>query len=290
MNELEAYLVKEAKAWTPTFKPRPYTPTPVGAFGMTPAIAGITAPAPVYAPTQGSATQEDELQMWREWKKSGYSPAKLEPLHKSMEKIIHSTVHRYRGVDIPPRLIQAEAEKHFIEALKSYDPNKGAKLSTHVMNMQKRVDRFVKSHQNLARVVEGRAQTWGDYQSARSTLHDQLGRDPTARELAERMSTQMKKNITPREAARYMAEDRRDLVQTGLDQNAFVTLPTQDRLVLKMVEEELTPEEKAVYERMFGINGAPLQKPGEIARSLRIHPSKVSRLSASITKKIEAYY
>jgi DNA-directed RNA polymerase specialized sigma subunit len=193
-------------------------------------------------------------------------------------------------VDIPPRLIQAEAEKAFIEALKDYNPNMGAKLSTHVINRQRRVDRFVKSHQNLARVVESRAQTWGDYQGARSLLQDQLGRDPTAKELAELMSTRMKKSVTPREAARYMAEDRRDLVQTGLDQNAFVMMPTQDRLVLKMVEEELTPEERAVYERMFGLNGAPQQKPGEIARSLRIHPSKVSRLSASITKKIEAYY
>jgi DNA-directed RNA polymerase specialized sigma subunit len=285
MNELEAYLLKEAKAWTPTF-----VPTPVGAFGLTAPPPQPQAPAGAYTPTATGPTQEDELEMWRAWKKSGYDPTKLEPLRESMKRIIHDTVHRYRGVDIPPRLIQAEAEKAFIEALKDYNPNMGAKLSTHVINRQRRVDRFVKSHQNLARVVESRAQTWGDYQGARSLLQDQLGRDPTAKELAELMSTRMKKNVTPREAARYMAEDRRDLVQTGLDQNAFVMMPTQDRLVLKMVEEELTPEERAVYERMFGLNGAPQQKPGEIARSLRIHPSKVSRLSASITKKIEAYY
>lgn len=285
-NALEEYLLKEAAPFVPSFKPMP-----IGAFGMTAPSQGPPPPPGVtYVPQMGAASQNDELTMWREWKKSGHRPDKLEPLHASMERILHQTVHRYRGVDIPPRLIQAEAERVFIESLKDYNPNAGAKLSTHVMNRQKRVDRFVKQHQNLARIVESRAQTWGDYQSARQALTDMHGRDPTAKELAERMSTQMKKNVTPREAARYIAEDRRDLVQTGLDQNAFLQAPTQDRLVLKMVEEELTPEEKAVYERMFGLNGQKQQKPGEIARALRIHPSKVSRLSASIGKKIEAYY
>ena len=203
---------------------------------------------------------------------------------KSMSKIIGMTRNKFSGVDIPPSMIEAEAKKHMIEAFNDYNPNMGAKLSTHVMNRQKRVGRFVQKHQNLARVVESRAQNWSEYTTARSELTDQLGRDPTASELGKRMK------VSTREAGRYIAEDRRDLVQTGLDQNAFVSMPTQDRIVLKMVEEELTPEEKAVYERMFGLNGAPRQKPGQIARSLRIHPSKVSRLSASISKKIEAYY
>lgn len=273
MNALEEFLVKDAKF-------RPFRPST--GFGLTPKPA--LAPAQITYDAKGGLSQKDEQQLWLEWKKSGKDPKKLEPLMKSMSKIIGMTRSKFSGVDIPPSMIEAEAKKHMIEAFHDYNPNMGAKLSTHVMNRQKRVGRFVQKHQNLARVVESRAQNWSEYTTARAELTDQLGRDPTASELGKRMK------VSTREAGRYIAEDRRDLVQTGLDQNAFVSMPTQDRIVLKMVEEELTPEEKAVYERMFGLNGAPQQKPGDIARSLRIHPSKVSRLSASISKKIEAYY
>ena len=274
MNALDEYLLKEAKF-------RPFSPTVFSPMGVT---KKPLAPAELKYDSGGGPTQDQELEMWKDWKKSGKDPNKLEPLMQSMNKIVKSTRNKFSGVDIPPQMIEAEAKKHMIEAFNSYDPKKGAKLSTHVYNRQRRVGRFVQKHQNLARVVENRAQQWGTYTSARDQLTQELGRSPNASEIGKRMK------ISTREAGRFIAEDRRDLVQTGLDQNAFVNVPTQDRIVLKMVEEDLTQEEKAVYERMFGFNGAPKQNPGQIAKSLRLHPSKVSRLSASIAKKVEAYY
>ena len=288
MNRLDEYLLKEA-SYSSFNSFKPFNP-------MQPRFMGVKSkPAHTnvdykYTHQTGSVSQKDELQLWKEWKASGYNPSKLEPLQKSMQRIIENTVNKYRGVDIPEALIRAEAEKHFIEALKDYNPNAGAKLSTHVMNRQKRTDRFVKNNQNLARIVESRALVWADYQAAKRQLADELGRDPTSKELSRRMSMRLGKQVTPSEAERFIKEDRADLVQTGLDRNAFTNVPTQDRLVLKLVEEELTPEEKAVYERLFGLNGAPKQTPGQIAKSLKMHPSKVSRISKSITKKVEEYY
>jgi len=100
----------------------------------------------------------------------------------------------------------------------------------------------------------------------------------------------MKRAITPKEAERYMKEDRKDLVQTGLDQNAFEFTPTPDRLVLKMLPAELTKEENVVFARLYGVNGSRRMRPGEIARDLRISNAKVTRLKDKIAKKIEAYY
>jgi DNA-directed RNA polymerase specialized sigma subunit len=290
MNELEAFLLKEAnfRPTMPTFR-----------------VNASTLPKPSFAPigvsyntvTPISSYDKDrELQMWQDWKNSGEDPTKLEPIMSSMRGIIKKTVHTYSAADIDSKFVEAEAEKHFIDGLKSYDPNSGAKLSTHLINRQKRTGRFVKNHQNFARVVENRAANWSEYQESRKFLTEKKGRDPSREELSREMSDRLKSKgvkkwrISAAEAGRYMAEDRRDLVQTGLDQDSFVTMPTQDRLVLKMVEEELTPEEKAVYERLLGLNGAPKQGPGEIARALKIHPSKVSRISTSISKKVEAYY
>lgn len=293
MNSLEEFLLKEAKY-------TPYTPTPtfkVKAFTLpkpqfTP--VGLSAATPTQGPT--GYDRNAEYAMWSDWKNSGEDPQKLEPLMKAMGGIVQRTVSTYSAADIDDNFVKAEAEKKVLEALKDYDPSKGAKLSTHVLNRQKRVGRFVKNHQNFARVVEGRAANWSEYQEARKELQDAKGRDPTREELAVLLSRKLKAKgkkkwkVSAKEAGRYMAEDRRDLVHSGLDQDSFVTMPTHDRLVLKMVEDELTPEERAVYERMFGLNGAPKQGPGEIAKALRIHPSKVSRLSASIAKKVDRYY
>jgi len=292
MNQLEAFLLKEARFrpmnTAPTFKvnaptlPKPVLP-PIGMSYST------SAPSHAYS-------ADKELQMWHEWKDSGEDPAKLDPLMKSMRGIIKKTVNTYAAADIDSKFVEAEAEIHLIDALRDYNPNGTAKLGTHVYNRQKRTGRFVKNHQNFARVVENRASNWADYQASTKYLKEKKGRDPSREELAREMSARLKKKgskkwrISAAEAGRYIAEDRRDLVQTGLDQDSFITMPTQDRLVLKMVEEELTPEEKAVYERLLGLNGAPKQNPGQIAKALSIHPSKVSRISSSISKKVEAYY
>ena len=138
--------------------------------------------------------------------------------------------------------------------------------------------------------MEQRAQKWQDYLTAKNLLTQKLGRPPTAIELAQKMSLQMGRGITPKEAERFMREDRKDLVQTGLDQNAFEFMPTPDRLILKMLPAELTSEENAVFTRLYGINGSRKMRPGEIARDLRISNAKVTRLKDKIAKKIEAYF
>jgi DNA-directed RNA polymerase specialized sigma subunit len=236
------------------------------------------------------ALRQKDLQLWTEWKTSGQKPAKLKPLQDSMQGIVISTVNKYKGVDIARPILKAEANKHLVESFKSYNPNKGAQLHTHAINMMRRVDRFVKDNQNFGRVVEQRAQKWQDYLTAKNLLTQRLGRPPTAIELAQKMSLQMGRGITPKEAERFMREDRKDLVQTGLDQNAFEFMPTPDRLILKMLPAELTSEENAVFTRLYGINGSRKMRPGEIARDLRISNAKVTRLKDKIAGKIEAYF
>lgn len=241
-------------------------------------------------PRDYAAMRRNDMELWQEWKSSGYKPTKLKPLQDSMQGLVISTVNKYRGVDISRPILEAEANKHLVEALQTYDPSRGAQLHTHATHRLKRVDRFVKDNQNFGRIVEQRAQKWQDYLTARTLLEQEFGRAPTAVELSKRMSLNMGRGITPKEAERYMKEDRKDLVNTGLDQNAFEFAPTPDRMILKMVPSELSREENAVFSRLFGVNGSKRMKPGQIAKDLRISNAKVTRLKDKIQLKIEAYY
>ena len=74
-NALEEYLLKEAAPFRPVFTP--FQPKPLGALAPPPQAMSYSAPT-------GRPSQADEVLMWQEWKKSGYRPEKLEPLHASM--------------------------------------------------------------------------------------------------------------------------------------------------------------------------------------------------------------
>jgi len=275
MNEFEAYLFEgiTKKANADTFMLESLTPQVVG---VEPVIV-----------TPDVKKKENEL--WEQWKKSNYNPTYLRPLHDSFKNLLFFHVNKWKSVNIPERLLQAEADKLFIEALKSYDPNKGAALSTHISYMLARIQRFVVTHQNMGRVVEGRAgKVFGELKVAKNLFMEEHGRTPTPQELAEKMSLEYKRGVSVTDAKLFMKEDRRDL-SMGQDEADFSFEPSSNRMLMMILPSELSIEENQVYERLFGLNGSPKMDKGAIARQLRIHPSKVSRLIASIREKLEKY-
>lgn len=236
-----------------------------------------------------AAPQDKQLQMWEEWKSSGEHPDKLRPLQAQFTPTIFKSINRYQAQPtIPMHLIEAQANNLFIQALRTYNPEK-AQLNTHVTNMLNRVDRYVKTYQNAGRIQETRAQSMGSYLSAKLEIQEEMGRAPTAQELSERMTLQMGKTITPKEAERYMKEERSDVSEAHFSDTSFTFIPSSSRMVLKLIYEELSPEEKAVFERLHGINGAKKMRAGDVARELNMHPSKISRIRTAIEAKVKKY-
>ena len=280
MNELEDYLTQG----TPFRKKASLNDQIMESPAIQQAVMTTPAPQAVVNP----ATKQGELEMWKQWKDSGHNPKYLRPLNDSMKNLVFSHVNKWKSVNIPTRLIQAEAEKHMIEAFKSYDPKMGASLSTHVSQRLYRIERFVTTHQNVGRVVESRAgKTFGEFKTARNLFVEESGREPTPQELAEKMTLEYKRSVSVNDAKAFMKEDRRDLSTS--DESDFTFEAPSNRMLLMMLPAELTPEENQVYERLFGLNGSAKLDKGAIARQLRIHPSKVSRIIASIRTKLEKY-
>lgn len=274
MRDFEAYLLNgvEKTANADTFMLE----------SLTPRVAGME---PIVTPE----VKKKEIELWEQWKKSSYNPMYLRPLQDSFKNLIFFHVNKWKSVNIPERLIQAEAEKLFIEALKSYDPSKGAALSTHVSYMLARMQRFIVTHQNVGRVVEGRAgKVFGELKVARNLFVEEHGRDPNPQELAEKMSLEYKRGVSVTDAKLFMKEDRRDL-SMGQDEADFSFEAPSNRMLLMMLPAELSIEENQVYERLFGLNGCAKLEKGAIAKQLKIHPSKVSRIIASIRTKLEKY-
>lgn len=238
-------------------------------------------------PYYGKAAKE--VDMWRSWKESGEDPEKLQPLLQSLNPVIQSNVLRHRAPRIHKPVIEAEARTLTLKALRRYNPSRGTMISTHVHNNLKGLNRFVKKHQNFTRIVETQANKIGDYQRAKESLSEELGREPTSLELSTKLKMSVKK------VERLEKEIRKDSFaqlssDTAIESNPFEQELPVHREVIEMLPYELTIDEQKVFNYLFGRGGKRKDtKTGSIARKLGWSDSKVSQLKNSISKKYLQY-
>jgi DNA-directed RNA polymerase sigma subunit (sigma70/sigma32) len=67
------------------------------------------------------------------------------------------------------------------------------------------------------------------------------------------------------------------------------TVPSRQQEILRLLPYDLSPDEKAVFEHIYGINGKERLSPGDIATKLNMSAPKISRIKAAIASKYEGY-
>jgi hypothetical protein len=283
MNELTSYLlgsvgVKTANVAAPAMPQMPQMPQTV------------TPHAPANVSSRNRGLQE--LGMWQTWKDGGYKEQHLQPLMTSLEPAITFHVNKWKAANVPDHLIKIRAKQITVDSLKSYTPTAGhkgkvASPGSWVQQNLNQLQRFIVTNQNVGRIQENRAgKNKRIFDEARQYLREIYSREPTIKEIAEDMTTKLGKSITEKQVRMYVREERRD--NTVSDEN-FVYTPTATRMLLKLLPEELTPLENQVFERLYGLNGIRVMKPGEIALDLRIDGSRVSRIRNKIREKASEY-
>jgi len=229
--------------------------------------------------------QQREFEMWQDWRNSGMPQDKLRPLMQSFSPFINSRANVFANKvrDIPPAAIRAEFKNQFVQALQTFDPERGAQLNTHINHQLKKAQRFITTYQNPGRIPENRIYRIREMQDAEMRLDEQLGRAPTQLELADHLKW------SPKQVG-YLQRELRKARPTGQfesDPSSFV--PSRQKEVMRLLPYELTPDERPVFEYLYGVGGKPQLGPGEIARTLNISAPKVSRLKRSIAEKYERY-
>lgn len=255
------------------------------------------APKPTPAATAASkekkkadlvVTQQKELELWKTWKDSGHKPEHLDPLLKSLNPLIQREASKWKRTEVPTAAIDFEHKKQVVQALKKYDPTRGVKLSTWISNNILHAGRMVQSNQNFARISEPIIRKIGTFNAVKADLTERLGHEPDTDTLHEAL---MKKGFSKRDVVRLNKEQRKGLIASGSDDNAFGTVVGNDpnEQVIQLIYFQLSPEERKVHELTFGLNGNPKLRPGDIAKRLKMDNSKVAKLRTSITKKMEPY-
>ena len=256
---------------------------------MVEAITQLNIPKLAFAVEQKpdlQVTQTGEMEMWKKWKEGGMQPDDLRPLLHSFKPLIKKHAHQWMAttdLDLSPAAIHMEFKKHFVNALASYDPDRGAKLGTWISSSLRGAQRWVANNRHPARMGETRFYRVGKFNNAKSVLYDQLGREPTTQEMSEHL------NWSPAEVARSQAEQRKALPQSGWQYDPATVSPSREAEALRIAMHEFNPQEQLVAEHTWGMNGKEELKPLQIAKRLNISPSTVTRLRNSIADKIDQY-
>jgi DNA-directed RNA polymerase specialized sigma subunit len=229
---------------------------------------------------------QKDFELWKQWDESGRTQDAMKPLLNQFKPLIFKKANVYAGKNpnVPPAAVRAEFMNHAIRGFETYDPNRGAALGTHVNWQMMRAKRFVATYGGgVGRIPENRTYKVGQFTNAKDELTDTLGREPSALELADKLKWPVK------QISAMEMEVRREVPSSLLQADTMSIKPSRTAEVVRLIQYELSPEERVVMEHLLGVNGKPQLKPGEIATKFSMTPSKVSRIKLNIANKMKAY-
>lgn len=129
----------------------------------------------------------DEMEHYTRYKETGDMRDRTKTL-MALRPVLFKK-HQQLAGSLPDAALQGEISRHAINAIDTYDPSKGAKLSTHVFNHIQQASRLNYNYQNVVRMSEDRQQgKFKHYKKALDDLNSELNREPSDAELAERLS------------------------------------------------------------------------------------------------------
>lgn len=229
---------------------------------------------------------QKDLELWQQWNDHNRDPEAIKPLLQQMKPFIYRKANVFAGKNpqVPAEAVRAEFLNSAVKAFETYDPEKGAALHTYVDWQMLKAKRFVSTYGGgVSRIPEQRYWKVQRYQDARTELLDQLHREPTGLELADKLGWPLK------DVTAISGEARTQIASTRLAQDQISLKPSASMETLRLLMYELTPEEQLVVEYTYGINGKPELKPGQIATQMRVSPSKVSRIKSKVAGKLKRY-
>lgn len=230
----------------------------------------------------GKEQKHDEMLLWKSWKKTN-DQSSLGQLLDAFHPVIVNVGKKFESVPLPQSAILAEAKKQAVNAFRTYDPNAGAALGTHVHNYMQKVNRFVYEHQNIGRIPEHRIVQIGTYKAVKEELKTKHRRDPSAMELSDELSWSLP------EVERMERELKREVPESAIVETDFSFSSTSDaQKVLSYIYYELSPQEKVVFEYLTGWAGKPKLSDDEIAMKIGATHDRVKKLKALISAKIKA--
>jgi DNA-directed RNA polymerase specialized sigma subunit len=225
------------------------------------------------------SAKDKDAEMWQQWNRTK-SPMDLEALVKQLNPLIQGEVNRRAGTLARPTL-EAQAKILTVKAIKSFNPNRNVKLSTHVTNQLQKLSRVNYAHQNAARVPEHSMLQFHSYNLAKEEFTSDHGREPTTDELADCLKW------SPRKLESFQTQFGRAELLESIDtpSDLFVAATHDPRI--HYAYHSLSPRQQKIFEHLTGYNGAKRLSNRQILKQLGITQGVLSYEKSKIRSILE---
>jgi len=232
-------------------------------------------------PSTKKKISDEEL--WQQWNMTKDEELLEELLHR-MTPVIKKHTSVYQGkVKIPDDAIELKFRIEAMRAIKSYNPDAGAKLSTYVYSNLRRVKRWIGENQNIGRIPENRLYKIATYNKAIGDLSEELGAAPDKNQIAKKLGWSVK------EVDRMAAELRKDLTAQNFESDMSSHIPSSSEYVLRNFKYELEGKERILYEHLTGFGRKKITSTAELSKILEEPDYTISRMRKKIAEQIKEY-
>ncbi len=221
----------------------------------------------------------DDDALYARWKSTN-SPTDLQALLKNLDPLIHAEVNRRAGT-ISKDLLVIQAKKLTVDALRSYNPAVGVKISTHVTNQLQKLSRVNYAHQNAARIPEHSMLQFHNVGVVTEDFKANNGREPSHDELAEHLGWSTKK------LEQFQTQFGRQELLESLDTPGGMFVSETHDPRINYVYSTLTPRQQSIFEMTTGYRGAKRLTNAQIMAKLGITQGVLSYEKTKLKQAVE---
>lgn len=228
----------------------------------------------------------DEVQMIQDFQ-ADPNEEKFGKLYDNFAPLITSAIKSNVGPNnpLPKGAVYGEALQIFDKAMRTYDPSKGAKITTYLYDQFQRMKRYVRDNRDIAHIPETRSIHIWKMKDSEDMLTSELGRTPSTIELSDHVG------LPPKMIKTLRKEMKKDLVaEQGME--TFTNDDRTDELedYLKGLYMDVPPVQQNILEHTFGWYGKKKLKPAQMAKKLGTTEQTIYYERGKLKKKFDKYY
>jgi len=219
-------------------------------------------------------------------------PRALRQLVDTLSPTIDKAIYQWGGGSQSPVLRQ-RARLLAANAVKSFDPSRGAKLETHVMQQLQTLGREANTIAQPLPIPERFRRDQAAVRRAQSDLEDTLGREPTDEEIAELTGLSIRRlgKIRRLMLARVpwsSVEDKED--DESADNDVVAAENDPYSVWTDAVYHDLGEVDRVILQHRSGYRGHEVLSNADIARRLNMTPAAVSQRAARIQQRLDEFH
>lgn len=220
-------------------------------------------------------------------------------LIRSNLRLVVKIAHDFKGLGLPLLDLISEGNIGLMRAVEKFDPSKGAKLSSYAAWWIKQSMRRALANQaRTIRIPVQSASKISKIQAARTKLTEQLGREPTDKEIAKEVNL-TERTVTGLRLGKTTTISLHDPIQHGEDGEFRDIIPdektvspdeiVQDEETLKhmlALTDRLDERERTILNLRFGLNGERPRTLEEVSQTIGRTRERVRQIQNQALEKL----